>query len=272
MSRFRISMHDIRTLLRHYYGEQSSKREVARLLRLSPGTVRNYLRRATAAGLRWPLPESLTDAELEALLFPHSGPISSRPQPDWREVHQELSRKGMTLERIWVRQANWRKCSGCKSCNMKHNQCTYFHEPCGYPCEGIREASVVVRVAGAIEQRNSCHLGRRGCHRGRRQHARYCYGEVFCGPTVSKTPRTHVRISPGPGRPLSCPELIGTAWGRRKTLKPTMYEIEESDEGIVGFMKSWARESSLTLHSFRPTRSWKTFSTWGWMPTLALVF
>ena len=94
-------MQDIRTLLRHYYGEHSSKREVARLLQLSPGTVRNYLRRASAAGLSWPLPEHLTDAELEALLFPHSGCISSRPQPDWTQVHQQLSRKGMTLERIW---------------------------------------------------------------------------------------------------------------------------------------------------------------------------
>lgn len=94
-------MHDIRTLLRHYYGEQSSKREVARLLQLSPGTVRNYLRRAAAAGLTWPLPESLTDAKLEALLFPHSGGVASRPQPDWPQVHQQLSRKGMTLERIW---------------------------------------------------------------------------------------------------------------------------------------------------------------------------
>ena len=75
-------MQDIRTLLRHYYGEQSSQREVARFFQLSPGTVRSYLRRAAAAGLSWPLPERLTDDELEALLFPHSGSISCRPQPD----------------------------------------------------------------------------------------------------------------------------------------------------------------------------------------------
>lgn len=106
-ARLRISMQDIRTLLRHYDGEQSSKREVARLLQLSPGTVRNYLRRAEAAGLSWPLPERLTDEELEALLFPHSGPISCRPQPDRNQVHQQLSRKGMTLERIlfdWIQE------------------------------------------------------------------------------------------------------------------------------------------------------------------------
>ena len=40
---------------------------------------------------------------------------------------------------------------------MKMQPITYFHEPCGCPCEGAREASVVVRVARAIEQRNGCH-------------------------------------------------------------------------------------------------------------------
>ena len=44
-------MQDPRTLLRYYYGEQSSQRDIARLLQLSPGTVRNYLRRTATAGL-----------------------------------------------------------------------------------------------------------------------------------------------------------------------------------------------------------------------------
>ncbi len=149
---------------------------------------------------------------------------------------------------------------------------TYFHEPCGCFREGIREASVVVRMAGAIEHRNVRYLGRRDCPDGRRQHTKSRNGEGSCGPTVSKNSGTYVRILPGPGMPLLCPERIGTAWGRLKRLKPTMNAIEESDEAIVGFMKSRARESSLTLHSFRPTRSWKTFSTWGWMLTLAPVF
>ena len=101
MPNVRISMQDIRTLLRYYYAEQYSKREVARYLQLSPGTVRNYLQRAASAGLTWPLPEHLTDAALEALLFPDLDSTPDRPQPDWKEVHQQLARKGMTLERIW---------------------------------------------------------------------------------------------------------------------------------------------------------------------------
>lgn len=94
-------MQDIRALLRYYYDERLSKREVARVLQLSPGTVRNYLQRAEAAGISWPLPQDLTDAALEALLFPDSDRDPVRPQPDWTQVQKQLSRKGMTLERIW---------------------------------------------------------------------------------------------------------------------------------------------------------------------------
>lgn len=92
-------MQDIRTLLRYYHEEQYSKREIARYLRVSAGTVRNYLRRAELSGLSWPLPSEFTDADLESLLFPDSG--SDRPQPDWSAIEKELSRKGMRLDLVW---------------------------------------------------------------------------------------------------------------------------------------------------------------------------
>ncbi|MCY3630615.1 MAG: IS21 family transposase [Bacteroidetes bacterium] len=92
-------MQDIRALLRFYYEEQQSKRAIARYLRISQDTVRKYLLRAESAGLSWPLPEQLTDEDLEALLFPDSA--SARPQPDWPAVEKALSGKGMTLDLIW---------------------------------------------------------------------------------------------------------------------------------------------------------------------------
>ena len=101
MPRERISMRRIRDLLRYHYDEGRSQREIAKYLQLSPGTVRNYLARARAAELSWPLPNELTDAELEVLLFPEPASLSHRPQPDWEEVSKQLARKNMTLERIW---------------------------------------------------------------------------------------------------------------------------------------------------------------------------
>jgi len=92
-------MQDLRTLFRYYYEEQYSKRKIALSLGVSVTTVCNYLRRLEQAQITWPLPESLTDEELEAMLFPDSGPI--RPQPDWKEVRERLAEKGMTLDLIW---------------------------------------------------------------------------------------------------------------------------------------------------------------------------
>lgn len=65
--------------------------------------VAEYVRRATAAGLSWPLPEETDDARLERMLF--SSPLNviekPRPLPDWSVVHQELTRKGVTLFLLW---------------------------------------------------------------------------------------------------------------------------------------------------------------------------
>jgi hypothetical protein len=61
------------------------RRAIAASLGLSQGAVSDYLGRARAAGVDWPLPEDVDDARLEALLFPPpSGiPADQRPMPDW---------------------------------------------------------------------------------------------------------------------------------------------------------------------------------------------
>ena len=93
-------MKTIRDVLHYYYEERCSKRQIAGYLQISPGTVRNYLRRAEAAGVSWPLLEEYTDETLEALLFPSDQVSSDRPQPDWTELNRQLSRKGMTLAHL----------------------------------------------------------------------------------------------------------------------------------------------------------------------------
>jgi transposase len=65
--------------------------------------VHDYLGRLAAAGLSWPLPEYLSDTELERRLFP--GPPSAgsagRPEPNWAYVDAELRRKGVTRALLW---------------------------------------------------------------------------------------------------------------------------------------------------------------------------
>jgi len=67
------------------------------------GTVCDYLGRARAAKLTWPLPPELDDdGVLTVLLFPEDAKaLSERPEPDWAHVHAELKKKAVTKQLLW---------------------------------------------------------------------------------------------------------------------------------------------------------------------------
>jgi len=97
-------MRKVVEVLRLLFHQDRSQREIATSLALSQGTVHNYVARFRAAGLPWPLPAELDEAALDARLFRRGElpPSASRPVPDWATVHQELKRKGVTLQLLWV--------------------------------------------------------------------------------------------------------------------------------------------------------------------------
>ena len=96
-------MRKIKEVLRLKWEGGLSHRAIAGSCGIGVTTVREYLVRAARAGLSWPLPEDLDERELEALLFktPVSAPARKRPLPDWERIHQELKRKGVTLQLLW---------------------------------------------------------------------------------------------------------------------------------------------------------------------------
>ncbi len=102
MATKRLPMRKIRDVLRLDAGGLS-KRQIAASLRIGVTSAGEYLRRARRAGLSWPLPEGLTDAALERLLFPPPGnvPSARRPRPDWPLIHRDLRRPGVTLSLLW---------------------------------------------------------------------------------------------------------------------------------------------------------------------------
>ena len=54
------------------------------------------------AGLSWPLPKDLDEAALESRLYPASPkPKDAKPMPDMAHIHQELRRRGVTLQLLW---------------------------------------------------------------------------------------------------------------------------------------------------------------------------
>ncbi|UCC38784.1 MAG: hypothetical protein JSV96_13305 [Candidatus Aminicenantes bacterium] len=69
MAKKRLSMRKIREVLRLKHSGLSI-RALARACSIGRETVREYLRRASEAGLNWPLPDELSDESLEQPLFP----------------------------------------------------------------------------------------------------------------------------------------------------------------------------------------------------------
>jgi transposase len=104
MAQERLSMRKIREVLRLKWDCGLSNRAIARSCRIAHSTVSEYVRRAEAAGLSWPLPESLDEDRLFQLLFPPRLRTCSReiPVPDWAEIHTELKKKSVTLYLLWV--------------------------------------------------------------------------------------------------------------------------------------------------------------------------
>ena len=97
-------MRKIRDVLRLTAAGMSS-RNIALSLSIGATTVIDFLQRARLADMSWPPPEDMTDEALEARLFPASTALAEikarRPQPDWRTIHCELRRKGVTLQLLW---------------------------------------------------------------------------------------------------------------------------------------------------------------------------
>lgn len=102
MAAKRLSMRKIREVLRLKHEFGLSNRDIAKPCSIGRTTVSDYLSRASAGGLEWPLPPEFDDAAVERLLFPPSPPPGfKRPLPDWSEIHLELRRKSVTLMLLW---------------------------------------------------------------------------------------------------------------------------------------------------------------------------
>ncbi|WP_268871321.1 sigma factor-like helix-turn-helix DNA-binding protein, partial [Brucella intermedia] len=100
----RITMRDIRSILRLTFEQGLSVREVSERLRMGKTTVSTYLYRAREAGLcTWPLPAAYDDdAHLEKAVFKRTGrPPRDTQAPDFAYVARELKRKGVTLTLLW---------------------------------------------------------------------------------------------------------------------------------------------------------------------------
>jgi transposase len=95
-------MRQITEIMRLKFEAKLSNEKVARACGVSKGVVCKYLHLVAARGISWPLPEGTDEAQLERLLFPATPKPSRFAKPDYFQVHQELKRKGVTLQLLWA--------------------------------------------------------------------------------------------------------------------------------------------------------------------------
>jgi hypothetical protein len=100
-------MRRIKEVLRLKYELGLGQRQIARSCSIGQATVNDYLRRAEAAGLRWPLTEEWDDDRIERQLFgkrhePSAPPLQRTP-PDFPSIHDQLRQhRHLTLQLLWV--------------------------------------------------------------------------------------------------------------------------------------------------------------------------
>jgi len=171
----RLSMRKIKDVLRLHWACQQSQRSIAKQCHISRPCVSDYLRRAKQAGLAWPLPDQLDDAQLERLLFPPALniPASQRAVPDWDTVFLELKKKNVTKFLLWQEYgavnpngynyswfcSNYRRWLGTRDLSMRQHH--YAGEKCFVDYAGhtipitdartgeISQAEIFVAVLGA---------------------------------------------------------------------------------------------------------------------------
>lgn len=103
MAKKRLTMKKITEVLRLKFESELSNRVIARACKISNSTVGEYLKRAEAAGVSWPLGE-IGEEELYQKLFPEQKGVPSEreyPMPDWEAVQKEKRLKGVTLQLLW---------------------------------------------------------------------------------------------------------------------------------------------------------------------------
>ncbi len=98
-------MSKIKEVLRLKYRNQLSNRQIQTMTGVSRNSVANYIKSYIELDSSLEEVLNLSDTELSQLF------ISNRPlkpkknstliHPDWNEIHEELSRKGMTRHLLW---------------------------------------------------------------------------------------------------------------------------------------------------------------------------
>ena len=104
-------MTDYREIIR-LHSLKFSNVAIANSLCCSRNTVSEVLKLAETYSLEWPIPETLTNRDIEHLFYPGRGNNEGRRLPDYEYVYNELAKPGVTLSLLWAEY--------CAKCEAEH--------------------------------------------------------------------------------------------------------------------------------------------------------
>lgn len=96
-------MRKLKEIARLRFEAGRTLQEIAGSVGVARSTVQLTLQRMAAAGLSWPWPAQVDEAELEQRLFAKPQPMAldAAPAPDFDRVRSQLGRKGVTRRLLW---------------------------------------------------------------------------------------------------------------------------------------------------------------------------
>jgi transposase len=168
-------MRKIHEILRLLWECGLSQRQVAACCGISKAAVAACAARARRSGMTQQTAAAMSDAEIEARLYPPAEASRSSPRPavDWPEVHRQLKGKNVTLQLLWEEYRErephgyrysrfcelyqrWRKRTDVTMRQVHRAGEKLFVDYCGQtvpivaaPTGEVREAQVFVAVWGA---------------------------------------------------------------------------------------------------------------------------
>jgi len=103
MAKERLSMRKIKEILRLKFDCDLTDRQIAKSCSVARSTVAKYISGAENAGLTWPIPENLNDTDVYNLVFKgkNNKSVNKRNMPPVEYIHNELKKKGVTLQLLW---------------------------------------------------------------------------------------------------------------------------------------------------------------------------
>lgn len=100
-----------------------SNSAIASSLRCSRNTVSEVIKLSETHGLEWPLPDSLSNEDLQQIFYPGKGIHKGRKIPDYEYIFNELAKPGVTMTLLWSEY-----CSQCEAEGLLPYQYTQFSD------------------------------------------------------------------------------------------------------------------------------------------------